>query len=56
VLKVLKIDSASGVSVFDIWNYTGVHCENENQVYRHDYIDRMDNVCVAHVRIVCYIE
>ena len=48
---VLKVGSSSGVSVFGLWNYTGVHCDKGNQLYRHDFIDRMDNNCVRRVSI-----
>ena len=48
---VLKVGSSSGVSVLGLWNNAGVHCDKGNQLYRHDFIDRMENNCVRHVSI-----
>lgn len=47
---VLKIKKQSGIKVFDLWNMTNLHCgDSMADLYRHDYIDRIDINCIGSV-------
>jgi hypothetical protein len=43
---VLKVGVSSRVSVFSLWNYTGVHCDKGNVLYRHSILDNLRKRCI----------
>ena len=47
----LIVGASSRVSVFSLWNYSGVHCDKGNVLYRHSFIDNLTNIqsCIKDV-------
>ena len=50
-ITALRVGASSRVSVFSLWNYTGVHCDKGNVLYRHSFIDNLTNIqsCIKDV-------
>ena len=48
-ITVLKVGVSSRVSVFSLWNYTGVHCDKGNVLYRHSFLDNIKKRCIFRV-------
>jgi len=51
----LRVSASSGVSIYSLWNYTGVHCDNENVLYRHSFLDNLTSIapCISSVSNEC---
>jgi hypothetical protein len=47
----LRVGASSRVSIYSLWNNTGVHCDKGNVLYRHSFIDNLTNVasCIKDV-------
>ncbi|XP_076090210.1 uncharacterized protein LOC143062383 isoform X2 [Mytilus galloprovincialis] len=46
--EIFKAKNQTGMKVFDFWRMKNLHCgfHDTNNLYRHDYIDRINKTCI----------
>jgi hypothetical protein len=40
----LTVSASSRISIYSLWNYTGVHCDKEHVLYRHSFLDDLPSI------------
>ena len=40
----LTVSASSRVSIYSLWDYTGVHCNKTNVLYRHSFLDNLTSI------------
>ena len=40
----LTVSASSRVSIYSLWDYTGVHCDKGNVLYRHSFLDNFTSI------------
>jgi len=51
----LSVSASSRVSIYSLWDYTGVHCDKENVLNRHSFLDNLTSIapCISSVSNEC---
>jgi len=51
----LRVSASSRVSIYSLWDYTGVHCDKGNVLYRHSFLDNLTSIehCISSVSNEC---